>query len=127
MRGAAWNDARQRLVVAPDRCWRRPRRLDVFAIDGGRAGPLHAGATNAYRIADRFACTYKEIKSALPGADDDRSRCIAVVHRHPIAVRQCWRRRESKCRNGCEGRREYDLSSHCRIPLLLTLIADPYC
>src|ERR1700756_752950 len=114
MRGAAWNDARQRLVVAPDRCWGRPRRLDVLAINGGRAGPLHAGAANAYWIADRFACTYKLIKAALLGADDDRSRRIAVVHRHPIAVRQCWRRRESKRRNGCEGGRKYALSPHCQ-------------
>ena len=80
MRGAAWNDARQPPVVAPNRCWRRPRRLDVLAIDGGRAGPLHAGAANAHRIADRFACTNKVIKTAFAGADDDRSRHI-TLHR----------------------------------------------
>src|SRR6516165_10978813 len=74
MRGAAWNDARQRPVVAPNRRWRRPRRLDVLAIDGGRAGPLHAGAANAHRISDRLACTNNVIKAAFAGADDDRSR-----------------------------------------------------
>src|SRR5215472_7769758 len=126
MRGAAWNDARQRRVVAPDRCWRRPRRLDVLAIDDGRAGPLHASATNAYWVADRFACTDKVIKTAFAGADDDRSRRMAVLHRHDVATGLRRPKGKSECRNGgCDSRRKHDLSPHRHIPLLLTAPTDP--
>src|SRR6516165_6901702 len=124
MRGAAWNDARQRAVVAPDRCWRRPRRLDVLAIDNCRAGPLHAGAANAHRIADRFACTNKVIKTAFAGADDDRSRPIAVLHRHDV-VSLRRPRGKSECRNGGgDGRREYNLSPHCHAPSATRRLTD---
>ena len=42
-------------VFAPDDRRRRPSGVTVFAADGGRARPLHAGAPDADRIADRFA------------------------------------------------------------------------
>jgi len=46
------------------------RQTEVFEVAGHpRSEPVTA---NAHRIADRFACTNKVIKTAFAGADDDR-------------------------------------------------------
>ena len=64
-------DIEVRRAIAPQRCRRSPRRLDVLAGDPRGAVPLLAGASDADRVLERLTVAGDEIETALPALDHD--------------------------------------------------------
>src|ERR1019366_1440928 len=77
-RTAARDDSRQPGIVPSNRGRRRPSRLDVFSVDGGRSRPGHASLADTHRIADRLSVADNVIEAPLVRLYDDRARRIAI-------------------------------------------------
>src|ERR1017187_3113004 len=65
-------------IVPSNRGRRRPSRLDVFSVDGGRSRPGHASLADTHRIADRLSVADNVIEAPLVRLYDDRARRIAI-------------------------------------------------
>ena len=70
--------AGNRRLVAADVGRRRPRRVDVFAVDVGGPGPLLARAADADRVAQGMAGVDDVVERPLAGAHDDGAGRIAA-------------------------------------------------
>src|SRR5262249_38556012 len=89
---------------------------DVLAVDAGDAGPLLAGAADAYRIADRLAVAQHVIEPALMRHHHDGARRMSAVELDHLARRGALRNAQHCGREHRRAREGEKLLTHTDSP-----------
>ena len=105
---AAGNDIRQVRLVVLDLDRRCPGRVQIFAVNNCRAGPLLAGAADADRIADGLAVAEHVIERSLARSHHHGAGRIATGKADDVAGLRaprhcsCRRKKQKRSRRSCQ-------------------------